>query len=532
MSLDSPPMNGAESLVRTLVASGVEVCFANPGTSEMHFVAALDKLAGMRCVLGLFEGVVTGAADGYYRMADKPAATLLHLGPGLGNGLANLHNAKKAGSGIVNIVGEHATHHLEHDAPLTADIAAIARPMSHWVHTARDSASVARDGAAAVAQARTAPGRIATLILPADTAWGPATGAVVAPAPAVRRVVTAQAVEAAALALMRCSSAVNGSSGSPLAALLLGGIGAREPALLLAGRIAAKTGCAVLLENNVPRLQRGAGRVRAQRVPYVVDQALAKLKGFRQLVLVGAKVPAAFFAYPGRPSVLIPPDCTVTPLAAVEDDIVGALDALADRLGARGVTPAGVVSREIPNIPAGRITADGIGVVLAALLPEDAIVVDESVSVGRNFGPLTAHAAPHDWINIMGGSIGFALPAATGAAIAAPGRPVIVLEGDGSAMYTLQALWTMARERLNVKVLVLANRSYQILRGEFANVGAGTPGQRATDMLDIDRPTLDWVLLAKGHGVEASRVDDLEALAAALRRALAGPGPCLIELVI
>ncbi len=522
MTDSSTPMNGAESLVRTLVASGVEVCFANPGTSEMHFVAALDQVPGMRCVLGLFEGVVSGAADGYYRMADKPAATLLHLGPGLANACANLHNAKKAGSGIVNIVGEHATHHLEHDAPLTADVEGIARPMSHWVHTSRSSATVAGDGALAVAQARSAPGRIATLILPADTAWGPAQGPAPALPLAARREVASQAVDAAAKAVR---------SGKP-SALLLGGIGAREPALNLAGRIAAKTGCALLLENNVPRLQRGAGRVRTQRIPYVVDAALAKLKDLQEVVLVGSKVPVAFFAYPGKPSLLLPAACAVTRLAAVDEDIVGALEALADALGARRLAPAHVAALERPALPSGPITAEGIATVLGALLPEDAIVVDESISVGRNFGPATANSAPHDWLNLMGGSIGFGPPAATGAALAAPGRPVILLEGDGSAMYTLQALWTMAREGLNVKVLILANRSYQILRGEFASVGAGQPGQRATDMLNIDRPALDWVALAKGHGVQARRVDDLDALATAFRRALASPGPFLIELWI
>lgn len=516
------PMNGAESLVRTLVASGVEVCFANPGTSEMHFVAALDKVPGMRCVLGLFEGVVSGAADGYYRMADKPAATLLHLGPGLANASANLHNAKKAGSGIVNIVGEHASHHLEHDAPLTSDVQGIARSMAHWVHTSRSSMSVAADGALAVAQAKAPPGQIATLILPADTAWGPAESTAPALPVAPRREVSSHAIDAAAQALTR---------GKP-AALLLGGLAVREEALLLAGRIAAKTGCTLLLEYNVPRLQRGAGRVRAQRIPYVVDAALQKLQDFRELVLVGSKVPVAFFAYPGKPSVLIPDACAVTQLAAVDEDLVGALEALAERLGARQLAPAHVAQLDRPALPSGRVTPEGIAAVLGALLPEDAIVVDESISVGRNFGAATANAPPHDWLNLMGGSIGFGPPAATGAAIAAPGRPVILLEGDGSAMYTLQALWTCAREALNVKVVILANRSYQILRGEFAGVGAGTPGQRATDMLSIDRPALDWVALAKGHGVDGVRVDDLDTLATALRRALAATGPYLIEVAI
>jgi len=515
-------MNGAESLVRTLAAGGVEVCFANPGTSEMHFVAALDRGEGMRCVLGLFEGVVTGAADGYYRMADKPAATLLHLGPGLANGLANLHNAKKAGSGIVNIVGEHASTHLRFDAPLTADIEGLARPMSHWVRTASGSQSVAGDGAAAITAARTPPGRIATLVLPADAAWGPADAIARADVPPSRRPVHVGAVEAAAAALAR---------GRP-AALLLGGLAVRERALELAGRIAAKTGCTLLCEYNVPRLQRGAGRVQAQRIPYAVDPAVAMLERFGELVLVGSKPPVAFFAYPDKPGLLLPAACAVTTLAAVDEDIVGALQQLAERLGALHVAPAGVARLDRPALPSGRLTSEGIGAVLAAWLPEQAIVVDESVSTGRGFGPLTAGAPPHDWLNLMGGSIGFGPPAATGAAIAAPDRPVILLQADGSAMYTLQALWTMAREGLNVKTLVFANRAYQILRGEYAQVGAGAPGGKASDMLSLDRPTLDWVSLARGLGVEAGRVEDLDALAAALRRAMSTPGPVLIELVM
>jgi acetolactate synthase-1/2/3 large subunit len=522
MTAESEPMNGAESLVRTLVANGVDTCFANPGTSEMHFVAALDRVEGMRCVLGLFEGVVTGAADGYYRMADKPASTLLHLGPGLANGLANLHNAKKAGSGIVNIVGEHASYHVQCNAPLTADIEGIARPMSHWVRTSASSKSVARDGAAAIAAANEPPGHIATLLLPADTAWGPADGVERGPVPARRREVPAESIEAAAKAL---------TSGRPVA-LLLGGIAVRENALILAGRIATKTGCTLLSEGSLARLQRGAGRVRTRRVPYAVGAATALLKDFEKLVLVGAKTPVAFFAYPGMPSILVPDACAVTELAAVEEDIVAALEALAVRLGAGSLAPARMAVAARPGLPSGRVTPEGIGAVLGALLPENAIVVDEAISTGRGFDTPTAGAPPHDWLNIVGGSIGFGLPAATGAAIAAPDRTVIVLEGDGSAMYTLQALWTMAREGLDVKVLVFANRSYQILKGELANVGAGTPGHNASEMLNIDRPALDWVALAKGHGVAAARVGDLDSLATEFRRALASRGPHLIEVVL
>ncbi len=513
--------NGAESLVRTLVANGVDVCFTNPGTSEMHFVAALDRIDGMRCVLGLFEGVVTGAADGYYRMAEKPASTLLHLGPGLGNGLANLHNAKKAGSGIVNIVGEHASYHLACNAPLTSDIEAIASPMSNWVRTSRSSKAVASDGAAAITEARQPPGRIATLVLPADTAWGDGGAVAQAAAPAARRIVSDDAIEAAAQAL---------TSGRP-AALLLGDRAVREEALQLAGRIAAKTGCRLLSEYALPRLQRGAGRVVTQRVPYPVDASIALLKEVAELVLVGSKVPVAFFAYPGKPSILIAESCHVTALADLADDQLAALRALAERLGASAIDPAHIAKAQRPALPSGAITPEGIGAVLGALLPENAIIVDEAVTTGRGFGVPTTGAPPHDWLSIVGGSIGFGLPAATGAAIGAPGRTVIALEGDGSAMYTLQALWTMARESLDVKVLVFANRRYQILQGELANVGAGTPGRKASSMLSLDRPDLDWVSLARGHGVEGARVDDLDTLAKTFARALATPGPYLIEVV-
>ncbi len=513
--------NGAESLVRTLVGNGVEVCFTNPGTSEMHFVAALDRIDGMRCVLGLFEGVVTGAADGYYRMAGKPASTLLHLGPGLGNGLANLHNARKAGSGIVNIVGEHARYHLALDAPLTTDIEAIAAPMSHWVRTSLSSQAVAEDGAAAITEARQPPGRIATLVLPADTAWGEGGAVAHAAEPAARRIVDESAIGQAADAL---------TNGRP-AALLLGDLAVREEALQLAGRIAAKTGCRILSEYALPRLQRGAGRVQTERVPYPVDGSLALLKDIGELVLVGAKIPVAFFAYPGKPGVLVPETCRVSTLAERADDQLAALQALVERLGAMATAPAHIAAAQRPALPSGAITAEGIGAVLGAMLPEHAIVIDEAVTTGRGFGQPTAGAPPHDWLSIVGGSIGFGLPAATGAAIASPGRPVIALEGDGSAMYTLQALWTMARESLDVKVLVFANRRYQILQGELTNVGAGMPGRKASGMLSLDRPNLDWVSLARGHGLPASRVDDLDGLAKAFGRALSTPGPCLIEVI-
>jgi acetolactate synthase-1/2/3 large subunit len=315
------------------------------------------------------------------------------------------------------------------------------------------------------------------------------------------------------------------------ATLMLGGVALRGKALEAAGRIAAKTGCRLLAEYNNARAEGGAGRVRVDRLPYPIDTALATTKDTRQLVLAGARTPVSFFAYPGKPSVLIPEGCEVTPLAGIDEDLEHALETLCDELGARGTPPAHVNRREQPALPTGAVTAEGLASVLAALLPDNAIVADESVTNGRNLGPYMAHAAPHDWLNICGGSIGWAMPIATGAAIAAPDRKVVALEGDGSGMYTLQALWTMARENLNVTVIVLANRAYQILRGELQAMGAGTPGQRANDMLTIGRPDLDWVSLAKGHGVEAGRATTLEEFAIELRRGLAVQGPYLIELV-
>ena len=533
------PMNGAEHLVHTLLAGDVDVCFTNPGTSEMHFVAALDRIEGMRCVLGLFEGVVTGAADGYWRIARKPACTLLHLGPGLANGLANLHNARKARSGVVNVVGEHASYHVALDAPLTSDIEGLARPMSHWVRTSRSADAITADGADAIVQAQQPPGRIATLILPADTAWNSVADADGAASRAradlaariasarIARPVSQDAVRAAARELTK---------GEP-ALLLLGGQALSESALAIAGRIAARTGCRLMSEFYTARLARGAGRVLAPRLPYVVDAALAALAPFRRIVLVGATRPVSFFAYPDKPSLMAPEASAISTLAGIDEDLEGALQALADELGASALAPAGIAERRVAPggagaLPTGAVTPEGIAAVLTELIPENAIVIDESVTTGRAFGAGTAGAAPHDWLTAMGGSIGLAMPVAVGAAIAAPERRVLVLEGDGSGMYTLQALWTMAREGLNATVVVFANRAYRILRGELAGVGAGTPGPRAAQMLDLDRPELDWVSLAGGMGVPATRAAELGEFATQLRAALAQPGPSLIELVI
>ncbi len=520
-------MNGSEAMVHTLLAGEVDVCFANPGTSEMHFVSALDRAPRMRCVLGLFEGVVTGAADGYYRMAEKPAATLLHLGPGLGNGLANLHNAKRAYSGIVNIVGQHALDHIHNNAPLNSDVEAVARPMSNWVKTTMSATAAPIDTAEAISQARSTPGRVATLVLPANCAWEPSEPGHYSTAPAQS---AAAPLTETVLALAKLLS---NRALAEQTTLLLGGPALRAKSATLAGRIAAHTGCKLASEPRNPRMERGRGRVNITSLPFPVAGAVDMLKDTKHLVLVGSATPVAFFAYPDKPRMIKQPDCEVHTLATLTHDIEASLQALVDALGANNATPALFsAGPAITDLPTGAATADNIGYIIAAVMPENGIMVDEAVTSGRQFGKALPFAAPHDCIDITGGSIGFGLPAAVGAAIACPDRKVLALIGDGSAMYTIQSLWTMAREQLDVTVVIFANRSYRILRGELANMGGPAPGVSAARMLDLDKPHLDFVSLAKGHGVPGVQVSTLEDLTRALRVAMSEKGPRLIELVM
>ncbi len=514
-------MNGAESLVRTLLACGVDTCFANPGTSEMHFVAALDRIPGMRCVLGLFEGVVTGAADGYARMADKPAATLLHCGPGLANGLANLHNARRAGSPVINCVGDQATYHRPLDAPLTADTEGLARTVSGWVRTARDAGHVGEDAAAAAQAAMAGPGQVATLILPSDTCWNEG-GVVAAPlAPRPAEAVAPNIVEQTAR-LLRGERGV---------LLILAHKALRADALADAHRVAAATGARLIAQQSNSRIEHGGGRFPVERVPYGTDEALAELRDVRHAVLVGAVPPVGFFAYPGKPGSMLPADAAVHVLARPEQDAAAALAALAAALDAPAVAPPGRGPR--PEPASGAVTSEAFGRTLAALLPEGAVVVDESISFARGVFSACHAAAPHDWLALTGGAIGIGLPLATGAAVGAPGRRVVALQADGSAMYTLQALWTQARERLDITTVILSNRRYAILQHELANVGAATnPGRTALDMMELTRPDLDWPRLAGGMGVAAARADTMERFADLFAQAERASGPFLIELVV
>ena len=511
-------MNGAQALIGSLIGAGVDVCFMNPGTSEMHFVAALDSVPRMRGVLALFEGVATGAADGYARIAGRPAAVLLHLGPGLANGLANLHNARRAGSPVLTIVGAHATGHVRYDAPLQSDIEALARTVSGWVHTSGTTRDLAQDAMRALAAARR--GQIATLVLPADVSWSDG-GALAPPRPQAGPEPVAEDHVAAVADLL---------SGGDSVLLLLGGKALTERGLDAASRISAATGVRLLAETFPARMERGAGVPAVDRLAYLAEQAAAQLGAPGRLILAGARSPVSFFAYPGQRSDLVPDGCSVAVLADKGQDVETALDLLADRVAA-GTKPVRA-PLAVPDPEPGPLTAISLANTVAASLPEHAIVADEANTSGFALPRALTCAARHSLLTLTGGSIGQGLPAATGAAVAAPDRPVLCLEADGSALYTIQALWTQAREQLNVTTVLINNAAYAILRMELARTAAGQAGERAARMLDLSGPTPDFTAISTGLGVPAVRVTTAEDLDRELRRSYAEPGPHLIEAIV
>jgi acetolactate synthase I/II/III large subunit len=513
-------VNGAQALINTLVDGGVDVCFANPGTSEMHFVAALDTVPRMRGVLTLFEGIATGAADGYARIAGRPAAVLLHLGPGLGNGLANLHNARRARVPMVVVVGDHATYHKKYDAPLESDIDALAGSVSGWVHRTGDAADVAADAAEAIAETL-ANNQISTLILPADASWtdGAQVGETL-PRQSNSPDVDSDAVESAAAVLR---------SGEPTV-LLIGGDATRGAGLTAGARISEATGARWYCETFPTRLERGAGVPAVERIPYFAEAVVTQLAGTKHLILAGAASPVSFFAYPDKPSDLVPEGCEVHVLAGPHG-AAAALALLADDV-APGTTAA-LAELSRPPLPTGALTAASVAEVVGALMPENVIVVDESNTSSVPLTAATAGAPAHDWLTLTGGAIGYGIPAAVGAAVAAPDRPVLSLESDGSAMYTISGLWTQARENLNVTTVIYNNAAYDILRLELQRVGAGSaPGPKALDLLDLSRPTMNFVKIAEGLGVPARRATTVEEFADALRAAFDEPGPHLIDAVV
>ena len=542
-------MNGAERTIDTLLRRGVDTCFTNPGTSEMHFVAALDRTPAMRSVLALFEGVASGAADGYGRIAGRPAVTLLHLGPGMANGLANLHNARRARTPVVNVVGEHAVAHRAFDPPLATDIEGLARPMSGWVGTVTSADGLAATVDAAVDAAVGPPGTVATVIVPADLSWGEA-GEELPAAPAAGGRPRGSGSDTTGSGSTGAHGPGHGGavlqfpatspmgdvvaalrSGEPTA-IVVGGRACNGPLLHRAAQVAAACGATLLAETFPARLARGAGIPAPDRLAYLAELAQLQMAGLRHLVLVDAPTPVSFFAYPGIPSVLVPDGCALHVLAGPADDLGSALDELASGLGVAADAFAPVAAPARPDRPSGALTAQTVAAAIGAVLPEGAIVSDESNTCGIHIPGATAGCPPHDWLTLTGGAIGQGLPVATGAAIAAPGRRVLCLEADGSAMYTIQSLWTQAREGLDVTTVVLDNHAYGILAFELSRVGAGTPGPIASSMLDLDRPELDFVALATGMGVPACRATSAEELVTVLEKAMAEPGPSLIQVPV
>ncbi len=516
-------MNGAEGLLRTLAAHDVAVCFANPGTSEMHLVQAIDASGVVRSVLCLFEGVCTGAADGYARMMGKPAMTLLHLGAGLGNGIANLHNCRRGGAPLINVVGDHAIHHVAYDAPLTSDVEAVAKPVSAWIRTARTSEGLGLDAIDAARAARSPSpqprGGIATLIVPADCAWGE--GRALDRAPAFD----------ASIQLPRVSADIVESVIRRLdedTLILIDGNGLTEDGVRQAGRIAAARGSRLATPTFPARVEAGPDLPLVERLPYFPEQVLDALKPVKKLVLAGGQAPVSFFAYQNLPSNLVPDHCEVIHLAHRHEDVAQALADVADALDAPAMPGPGGAR---PEIPSGPLSRGNIAALLAARAPEGSIVASDSGGGGAAFAPMQ-RCVRHSWLNLTGGSIGDGGPVAVGAAIACPERPVFALIGDGGAMYTIQFLWTAAREGLNITTVIYSNRQYNILEVEYRRMGVNDIGDTAASMFALSNPEIDWVRLAEAQGVPGSRAATCEEFDAALQRALAEDGPHLIEAVL
>jgi acetolactate synthase I/II/III large subunit len=522
--VQSDDLTGAQSLLATLLNCGVEACFANPGTSELHLVAALQNEERIRSVLCLFEGVATGAADGYGRMARKPAATLLHLGPGLANGWANLHNAKRAKTPIVNVVGDHATWHKQLDAELSSDLEGVAASISDWTWISKSAAEIGNDAVRAYRAAMARNGQIATLILPADASWERG-GVIAEPLPKEPlKQIDSRDIDAAAAIL---------TSGRRVALLTTG------PSLNGAGRdactrIAAKTGAKMFCKGLNARMERGAGRMPFTRLSGWGQVTLDVLSEFDDLILIGAGIPVMSFAHPEYESVLVPRSVNVLRLAAAEDDVVGALAALSAAVGAPAQADIETLleSRVEHDLAIGPLNAEAVGQAISRFLPEGAILSDESGTGGAGHYPFSANAVPHDCLFLAGGSIGQGLPVGLGAAVACPDRKVVCLEADGSAMYTLQALWSMARGKCDVTTVIFSNRRYGILMRSVGQYGISGLPNRVPDLFDLSHPDLDWAQLARGMGVEGHVCDTADDFNRVFEDCMRRKGPHLIEAVI
>lgn len=516
-------MNGADLLVKTSIASAVEVCFANPGTTEMPMVRTLDSTPGIRAFLGLSEGVCTGAADGYGRMLEKPAMTLLHLGPGFANGIANLHNARRARSPVFNIIGEHATWHRPADPPLAMNIEGLAGTVSGWWRTIGSARNIPGDVAHALAAAQL--GQVATLIIPHDFQLAECDGHPVNKLDIPYDPIDTNLIEAVALRVRQ----------SHRVALILGGRALRTPGLDVAVRIKRAIGCNLFSPTLPGYMDCGSGRLPVERIPYFPEQATAALSCYELILLAGAPDPVTFFGYPGIRSRILTDEQKILNLCTEKQDVLAALECLAGALAA----PAHLTGDDDllarpkgPELPEGELTAEKACLTLASLQPEGAIIIDEAVTTRASYVPLLSGLPPHSMLTVAGGAIGYGIPCATGAAIACPGRPVIDLQADGSALYTVQALWTQAREGLNVTTLICSNRSYRILQMELNRAGVTSCGPNTRRLTELTNPAIDWVKISRGFGVPGVTVHTAEELARELGRALAEAGPHLIEMVL
>lgn len=515
-------MNGAQALFKALTDAGIDTCFANPGTSEMQLVYEIGRTKDARAILCLEENVVTGAADGYGRMAGRPAFTLLHVGSGFANGMANLHNAGRANTAIVNIVGANATFHQpnfpEHEF-INGNIVDIARVVSHWAHQAKSASDLAVLGALAARYSRIGSGKICTVVAPTNCHWDPAIAPPAPDAPMQPPRVSAETIQDVKALL------INGKK----TAIALGSHALFGDGLELAGCIAEKTGIDLLAETTPARLARGEGRVPVKKIPYLPDEAMPALQKYEQLILVGALPPVATFAYKGKPVTKLPPGCQVTAMATVEHDITLALRDLAKAVGA---APKATVreKRSAGAPPTGALTDAAIGQSLAVLLPENAILVTDCPTSEAALFSGTEGARAHDYlVGDCGAAIGAGLPVGLGAAVASPDRKTVVLQGDGSGMYTPQTLWTMAREKADVTVVLLKNDSYEILDLELARVRVGEPNDKMLSLLRLNNPSLDWVKIAEGQGVPATRATTAEEFHKQFDAAMRTKGPHLIE---
>ena len=515
-------MNAADALLKTLVDNGLEVVFANPGTSEMHLVAAVDHYPQIRPVLGLFEGVVTGAADGYARMSGKAAANLLHLGPGLGNGFANIHNAKKARSPMINIVGDHATYHLKYDAPLTSDLDGLAKSSSDWVERVKSPDELPAGGARAWQAAHNFTGKIATLIVPADCAWSETDKS--------GEILNSKGPEDIDENILKEAYKVLTDKSNCM--LFLGGEFLDEESLNMAAKIATKTGARLGTETFRKRQRRGQSIPVVEPLPYFSEMAEDFLMGIESIVFVGSKPPVSFFAYPDKKSYLSPENSNLVQLATYEQDGRKALESLCEMLNAKEISEEFLPSPTNPSPLNGELNPAHVGSLIGELLPEEAIVSDEAATSGFAVYPNTWNSKPHDWLSLTGGSIGQGLPLATGAAIACPDRPVVCLHGDGGAMYTIQSLWTQARESLNVTNIIFSNRAYAILKVELDRVGALQTGDRAQSLFSLENPDINWTSLGKSLGVESFTTLTVEDFRKVFSTAVKEPGPSLIEVRI